>query len=142
MKHFFLSFLLLGCAAKSPPSNPTAQQKQLAENLGNNQILSKASTKKNNNPKVKAAPHIQKILDDMIAKSTIDVVFTKLTRTTTSQLIQLQGTAKDNQSISVLLKALEKHPQFNTVYLISIKATTVHDKPRKIFTISGKFQHK
>ncbi len=88
-------------------------------------------------PDVKKASTAQDIIDNIVKEQGLDAQLN--VKQDPASKIHMAGTAKDNQSIAVLIEALGNHPQFSKVYLKTTEKVIKENQERRAFEMSANF---
>ena len=79
-------------------------------------------------------------LEGIIESKAADVEITGLTvGAGASSAVEINGTAMDNATIKVLLEAMEGHPGFSNVYLVSTEKGGVESAGRQVFKMTTNY---
>ena len=84
--------------------------------------------------------NIRQLVDGIISDNSIDMGISTLNmKANSSANFQIEGTAKNNASIAVLLKALEAEEQTTKVYLVSTEKEAVQGEVRQVFVMTAAY---
>ncbi|MAY81773.1 MAG: hypothetical protein CL930_13465 [Deltaproteobacteria bacterium] len=87
--------------------------------------------------------NIRQLVDGIINENAIDMGISTLNmKANSSANFQMEGTAKNNASIAVLLKALESEEQTTKVYLVSTEKEAIQDEVRQVFVMTAAYVSK
>ena len=139
MKLFLLLFWTsFACQNKDPKSDePTKQEKTV-----NQKPDAKNPTPPTQNVQKSAESNVKSIIDTLIKNNKLDIMITKFEVENDSKKVQIEGSAQDNATVSVLLKGLEKDTHLQKVYLVKSETGKGNNEKRKVFSITAALSSK
>ena len=129
-------WISFSCQTNDPTPKNNSQEKTLAKELPSETPAKKSGTNKTPEDQVK------KIIDGIIGSNKLDIMITKLETNKETKKIRLEGNAKDNATVSILLKGLESESALQKVYLEKSDDGTGNNSGRKVFGLTAALSSK